>query len=129
MVSYGPPSGEKPLGPLPVIRDFLHRLDVAGTIDRFCPIRRDVAGLSHGQVIAALVANRLAFPTPLLHVESWARTWAVEETFGISPGLLDDDRVGRALDALAGQCEQVVGSVGAGAITAFGVEVSRMHWT
>ncbi len=127
-VSYGPPSVEKPLGPLPVIRDFLHRLDVAGTIDRLCPIRRDVADLSHGQIITALVANRLTSPTPLLHVESWARTWAVEETLGISPGLLNDDRVGRALDALAGQCEQVVGSVGAAAISAFGVDVSRMHW-
>lgn len=127
-VAYGPPSTEKPLGALPVIGEFLRRLDLAGTIDRLCPVRQDVAHVSHGQVIEALVANRLTSPTPLLHVEDWARGWAVEEMLGIRPELLNDDRVGRALDGFAEQCEQVVGSVGAAAIGEFGVEVAQMQW-
>ncbi|WP_232291925.1 DUF4277 domain-containing protein [Frankia sp. QA3] len=89
---------------------------------------REIGRVSHGQVIAVLVANRLTSPTPLLHVESWARQWAVEEMFDIAPDALNDDRVGRALDALAPVCEAGVGSVGAAAIAAFGVDVSRMHW-
>ena len=125
---YGPPSVEKPLGALPVVRDYLARLGVAGTIDRLAPIRDKVSRASHGEVIAALVANRLTSPTPLLHVETWAREWAVEEVFGIAPDVLNDDRVGRALDALAPVCEAVVGSVGAAAIAAFGLDVSRVHW-
>jgi transposase len=128
VMGYGPPSVEKPLGALPVVRDFLARLDVAATIDRLAPMRDKVGRISHGQVIAALVANRLTSPTPLLHVETWAREWAVEEMFDIPPDALNDDRVGRALDALAPVCEQVVGSVGAAAIGAFGIDVSRMHW-
>ncbi|WP_248819438.1 IS1634 family transposase, partial [Frankia sp. AgB32] len=127
-MDYGPPSVEKPLGALPVARDYLGRLDVAATIDRLAPIRDKVSRVSHGQVIAALVANRLTSPTPLLHVERWARDWAVEEMFDIPADALNDDRVGRALDALAPVCEEVVGSVGAAAIAAFGLEVSRMHW-
>lgn len=128
IAGYGPPSIEKPLGALPVVRDYLARLDLAGTIDRLAPMRADVGRVSHGQVIAALAANRLTSPTPLSHVASWAREWAVEEMFDIPPDALNDDRVGRALDALAPVCEQVVGSVGAAAIAAFGLDVSRIHW-
>jgi Domain of unknown function (DUF4277) len=96
-------------------------------VDRACPIR-DVATLTHGQVIEALVANRLTSPTPLRRVEDWAAAWAVEEVFGVPPEALNDDRVGRALDAIAPQLDQIVGSVGARAITAFGLEVARLHW-
>jgi transposase len=118
---------EKALGSLPVVRDFCRRLDVAGTIDRLCPVR-DVAHASHGQVIEALVANRLTSPTPLVHVERWAAEWAVPEALGLSPRSLNDDRVGRALDAIAPQLDAIVGSVGASAIASFGIDVSRLHW-
>jgi len=124
---YGPPSVEKTLGSLPVVAEFCRRLDVAGTIDRLCPVR-SVAKLTHGQVIEALVANRLTSPTPLLRVEDWAREWAVEEVFGAVPETLNDDRVGRALDGIAPQLDAIVGSIGAAAITGFGIDVSRLHW-
>ena len=118
---------EKLLGALPVVADFCQRLDLQGIVDRACPVRQ-VATLTHGQVICALVANRLTSPTPLWRVEEWARTWAVPEVFGIPPEALNDDRIGRALDAIAPELEQIVGSVGAQAIAAFGVEVARLHW-
>src|SRR5215207_9228110 len=124
---YGPPSVEKLLGALPVVASFCQRLDLQGIVDRACPVR-EVATLTHGQVICALVANRLTSPTPLWRVEDWARAWAVEETLGISPDALNDDRIGRALDAIAPKLEQLVGSVGARAIAAFGLEVARLHW-
>jgi transposase len=126
-LEYGPPSYEKSLGALPVVRDVLARLDLAGTVDRLCPVR-DLARVTHGQAVVALVANRLTSPSPLVHVEDWAREWAVEEMFGIPPDALNDDRVGRALDALADQAEAVVGSVGARAVAEFGLDVSRIHW-
>jgi transposase len=110
-----------------VVADFCQRLDLEGIVDRACPVR-DVATLTHGQVICALVANRLTSPTPLWRVEDWARAWAVAEVFGIAPEALNDDRIGRALDAIAPQLEQIVGSVGARAIAAFGVDSARLHW-
>jgi len=118
---------EKALGALPVVASLCRRLDLEGIVDRACPIRQ-VATLTHGQVICALVANRLTSPTPLWRVEDWARTWAVEEVLGIAPEALNDDRVGRALDAIAPKLNAIVGSVGAQAIAAFGVEVARLHW-
>jgi hypothetical protein len=118
---------EKALGALPVVADFCQRLDLAGIVDRACPVRQ-VATLTHGQVIEALVANRLTSPTPLWRVEDWARAWAVTEVFGIAPEALNDDRIGRALDAIAPKLEAIVGSVGVRAIAAFGVQVARLHW-
>lgn len=118
---------EKMLGSLPVVADYCRRLDLAGIIDRACPVR-DVAILTHGQVIEALVANRLTSPAPLQRVTDWARSWAVEEVLGVDPAALNDDRIARALDAIAPELERIVGSVGAQAIAAFGIEVSRLHW-
>lgn len=126
-VRFGPPSVEKSLGALPVVAAFCRRLDVAGTIDRLCPAR-DVAIATHGQVIEALVANRLTSPAPLVHVEDWARAFAVPEVFGVAADSLNDDRVGRALDAIAPHLDEIVGSVGARAIAEFGIDVSRLHW-
>ena len=124
---YGPPSLDRALGSLPVIASFLDQLDVAGIIDGLCPIR-DVALATHGQVIEAMIANRLTSPTPLVRVIDWARAWAVEHCFGIAPEVLNDDRLGRALDAIAPHLEQIAGTVGARAITRFGVDVSQIHW-
>jgi transposase len=124
---YVAASIEKTLGSLPVVADFSRRLDLAGIIDRACPIRA-LADLSHGQVIEALIANRLTSPAPLVRVTDWAREHAVEEVFGIDPALLNDDRIGRALDAIAPELDHIIGSVGTQAISVFGLDTSRLHW-
>jgi len=126
-IQYGPPSIDKALGALPVVAEFCRRLDIACIVDRACPVR-EVAILTHGQVIEVLVANRLTSPQPLVHVEGWARAWAVPEIFGIDASALNDDRIGRALDAVAPELEAIVGTVGAVAIAVFGIDVARLHW-
>jgi hypothetical protein len=124
---FGAGSVEKLLGALPVVAGFCSRLRIRDIVDGVCPVR-DLAGLTHGQVIEALVANRLTSPSPLVHVQRWARDWAVGEALGVEPGLLNDDRIGRALDAVAPHLDQIAGSVGVAAIEAFGIDVTRMHW-
>lgn len=121
------PVVERRLGALPASAEFLRRLDVAGIIDDLCPVR-DVAHLTHGQVIEVLVANRLSSPTSMVRVEGWARKWAVEEVFGAAPELLNDDRLVRALDAIAPHLEEITGSVGAQAIAEFGIDTTQIHW-
>ena len=115
------------LGALPVVAEFCRRLDIAGIVDRAVPVR-DIALLSHGEVIEALIANRLTSPTPLVHVEDWAAEWAVEEIFDLDASSLNDDRIGRALDAVAPALDGIVGSIGAQAIATFGLDVARLHW-
>lgn len=117
----------KQVGALPVIAHYLDRLGVAEIIDRACPVR-DVAHITHGQTIAALVANRLTSPRPLYHVQEWAQHWAVEEVLDIDPEHLNDDRLGRALDAIFPHLEAVKGSVSLAAIQAFGIEAAVFHW-
>jgi transposase len=118
---------EKQLGSLPVIADFCRRLDIAGIVDRACPIR-EVAYATRGQVIETLIANRLTSPKPMVNVNEWARKWAVEEVFAIDPDILNDDRLARALDALAPHVDQITGSVGAKAIEVFGIDITQIHW-
>jgi transposase len=121
------PSVEKALGSLPVVAAFAGRLRIRDVIDGLCPVD-DRSELTHGQVIEALVANRLTSPEPLVRVRDWASGYAVEEVFGLRPEQLNDDRVGRALDAIAPRVDSIAGSVGAAAIAVFGIDVSRMHW-
>jgi transposase len=121
------PSVEKALGSLPVVAAFASRLRIRDVVDGLCPVD-DRSELTHGQVIEALVANRLTSPEPLVRVPDWAVGYAVEEVFGLRPEQLNDDRVGRALDAIAPQVDSIAGSVGAAAIEVFGIDVSRMHW-
>ena len=118
---------EKRLGALPVVAEFGRRLRIAEIIDELCPVR-PVAWISHGEVIEALVANRLTAPAPMVRVQEWAAAMAVEEAYGIEPDLLNDDRIARALDAVAPQLDEITGGVGAAAITEFGVDVARLHW-
>lgn len=124
---YGPPGLDRALGSLPVIASFLDQLNVAGAIDELCPVR-DVALATHGQVIEAMIASRLTSPAPLARVVGWACAWAVGHCSGIAPEVLNDDRLGRALDAIAPHLDQIAGTIGARAITQFGVDVSRIHW-
>ena len=126
-VRYGPASTEQVLGALPVVAQVCRRLDIAGIIDRAAPVR-DIARVTHGQVILAMIANRLTSPTPMVHLVPWATQFAVEHTFAVPPEVLNDDRIGRALDALAPVLEQVTGSVGAAAIGSYGIDVSQLHW-
>jgi len=59
---------EKQLGSLPVIADFSRRLDIAGIVDRVCPMRDLFGSINHGQVVEALIANRLTSPKAMVAV-------------------------------------------------------------
>lgn len=75
------PSVEKALGSLPVVAAFSARLRVRDVIDGLCPVD-DRSKLTHGQVIEALVANRLTSPEPLVRVQDWAGGYASRKSSG-----------------------------------------------
>jgi Transposase DDE domain len=78
-------------------------------------------------VIAALVANRLCGPAPLYDVAGWASSAALAELFGVPAALLNDDRLGRALEALAPVAERVRGELALAAAARCGADLSRLH--
>ena len=122
-----PTPGRYVVGAMPLVVPVLERLDVAGIVDRACPMRGR-AHLTHGEVIAALVANRLTAPRPLYDVAGWANTYATNDWLGTPGALLNDDRLGRALDAMAGRIDEIASAVALAAIGAFGIDAARLHW-
>ncbi len=124
-----PPAGtRRHVGPLLLVRHYVDRLGLVGLIDDAVPMRGR-AMLTHGEVIAALVANRLCGPAPLYDVAGWASSAALAELFGVPAGLLNDDRLGRALEALAPVAERVRGQLALAAASRCGADLSRLHLT
>jgi len=122
-----PPAGtRRHVGPLLLVRHYVDRLGLVGLIDDAVPMRGR-AMLTHGEVIAALVANRLCGPAPLYDVAGWASSAALAELFGVPAGLLNDDRLGRALEALAPVAERVRGELALAAAGRCGADLSRLH--
>jgi hypothetical protein len=114
------------VGPLLLVERFLRELAVKETVDAGLP-RSARSILSVGEVVSALVASRLCSPSPLYDVAGWASGAAVHELLGIPPALLNDDRLGRALECFAVYSEHLRSRVAAGAIERFGVAAGRLH--
>jgi Domain of unknown function (DUF4277)/Transposase DDE domain len=114
------------VGALLLAWHFLQELDVAGVVDRALP-RSERSELSVGEVVCALVASRLCSPSPLYDIAGWASGAAVRELLGIPPALLNDDRLGRALESFAVYAESVRGLLAARAIDRFGIDSGRLH--
>lgn len=89
---------------------------------------RHVGGLSHGQVFEQLVLNRLDDPLPLLYLEDWAEMRGIRELYGIPPEKLNDDRIGRALDAVAPFIDDIEGAVVLAALSRFNVDPDQVLW-
>lgn len=114
------------VGPLLLVKHVLERLDLVRIIDRQRP-QRGRAELTTGEVVAALIANRLCAPSPLYDIAAWGSSTALQELLGVPGMLLNDDRLGRALEAFAPVAEAVRGAVALAGIDAFGTEAGRLH--
>ena len=122
-----PPVGaRRDVGPLLIVAHYLRRLGLVGVVDGAVPMRGRSL-LTHGEVVAALVANRLASPSPLYDVAGWASSAGLAEVLGIPAGLLNDDRLGRALEAMAPRAEDIRGRLLAEAVRSFEVDATRLH--
>ena len=122
-----PPVGtHREVGPLLLVAHYLRRLGLVSLVDEIAPVRGR-SWLTHGEVIAALVANRLCGPAPLYDIASWASAAAVAELFDVPAGLLNDDRLGRALDAIVPHAEDLRGRLLLRTIERFKVDASRLH--
>jgi hypothetical protein len=114
------------VGPLLLVEHFLRELNVKNTVDGALP-RSARSVLSVGEVVCALVASRLCSPSPLYDIAGWASGAAVHELLEIPPALLNDDRLGRALETFAVYAEDLRSRVAARAIERFGVTAGRLH--
>jgi transposase len=114
------------VGPLLLVQHVLERLGLVALVDRHVP-QRGRAELTTGEVVAALIANRLCAPAPLYDIAAWGSNAALHEVLGIPGMLLNDDRLGRALEAFAPVAESVRGAAALAAVEAFGTDAARLH--
>jgi transposase len=122
-----PPVGtRREVGPLLLVAHYLARLGLVELVEGAAPMRGRSL-LTHGEVIAALVANRLSAPAPLYDVSGWASQAAVAELLNVPAGLLNDDRLGRALEALHPVAEELRGRLLLRTLDRFDVDAARLH--
>lgn len=122
-----PPVGtRREVGALLLVTHYLRRLGLVDLVDAAAPMRGKSL-LTHGEVITALVANRLSAPAPLYDVAGWAGQAAIAELLNVPAGLLNDDRLGRALEAFCPVAEDLRGRLLLTTLDTFDVDASRLH--
>ena len=100
-------------GPLALIAPLLQRLDIAAIIDRHLPPDPQLH-FSHGRVLSLLLAARLCQPTALVNVATWAAASGADLLWDMPASSLNDDRLGRALDAFFTRRHAILAAVAAG---------------
>ena len=112
---------------LAILLPLLDKLDIAGIIDRHLPADPQ-AEFSHGAVLRILLAARLHQPTALVNLADWAAEHGVEYLCNLPAEKLNDDRLGRALDAFFEQRYSILASVTAEALRITGLDLKRAHF-
>jgi hypothetical protein len=114
-------------GPLALIAPLLQRLDIAAIIDRHLPPDPQLA-FSHGRVLSLLLAARLCQPTALINVPAWAEDTGADVLWDIPAACLNDDRLGRSLDAFFSQRHSILTAVAAQVISLADLSLDRLHF-
>ncbi len=114
-------------GPLALVQPLLARLELRHILDRLLP-HDPQREFTHGQVLAALVAARLCHPTALVNVENWADQVGYEFLSGVPADKLNDDRLGRALDAFFEVRHSALADVTVKVLEETGLTLDRLHF-
>jgi transposase len=126
---HGPALNDHTLdfGPLALILPLLQRLDIAHLIDQHLPPDPQLA-FSHGRVLSLLLAARLCQPTALINIPAWAQRTGADLLWDIPAESLNDDRLGRALDAFFNQRHSILTAVAAQALHLAELPRDRLHF-
>jgi transposase len=92
------------IGALPLIQRFFDRVELSQQLEHFVPARKlgRPAKLSTARTLCVMLSNLLISRVPLYAISRWA-AGHLPKPLGLTEGehvLLDDDRIGRALDQL-----------------------------
>jgi len=115
------------LGALAVIWPLLQRMQVARTIRRHLPADPQ-AEYDHGRVLTLLMAARLYSPVALVNVAKWAAKSGADILWDIPVEKLNDDRLGRSLDAFFTQRHSILAAVALHVSQEFGIPLSELHY-
>ena len=116
------------IGPLVLTTPCLRRLGLREIINRLCPVAEQ-ADFDHGVVAELVVQCRLTAPRALYDMPGWAAMYDIATLYRDVDDAkqLNDDRVGRLLDAIYPQRAMLWGEVVARAARAYALDLSRLH--
>ena len=119
----------KQIGALPIIDWFLQRLGLLDVLSEYL-ISRKNQKLSHAQAIGLFVRNILIEREPLYKLSEWAAAFdpSLVGLGGSAPSVLNDDRVGRSLDALFdADRASLMTRIVLKAVDEFAIDLSQLH--
>ena len=116
-------------GAFAVVLPILRKIGVASVIDLICPVAGQ-ALLSHGEAVEALILNILdsQLRDPLYKVDLWAEQQHLELIYGQPANCFNDDRLGRALDAIGEHISEIETAVVSVALQQFNIDARQIHW-
>jgi len=115
------------LGVLALVYPLLQRMRIAEIINRHLPADPQ-AEYDHGRILTLLMAARLYSPVALSNVADWANESGADIFWDIPPEKLNDDRLGRSLDAFFKQRHSILAAVALHVCQEFGIPLSELHY-
>src|SRR6266516_317909 len=119
------------VGATPLVRHFLHRLQLPQLLAQHLPaLPGRQPALPSAVTLGVLLSNLLLARQPLYAIPAWAARRAPEH-LGLEPGqaaLLNDDRIGRALDHLQrADRASLLTALVVRAVREFAIDLSEFH--
>ncbi len=115
------------VGTLAVIAPLLERMNVAQLIDQHLPADPQ-AEFSYGSVLSVLIAARMFSPLGLINVAKWAKNSGAELLWNIPAEKLNDDRLGKALDAFFTQRHSILASFALHVSQELRIPLAEVHY-
>ena len=116
------------IGPLVLTTPVFQRLDFRGVANRYCAIAEQ-ADMDHGLVAELVSQSRLSDPRALYDLTDWAERFAIPDLYSEVERVeqLNDDRIGRMLDAIYDQRAAIWDGLVANAARFYQVDLHRLH--
>jgi transposase len=115
------------IGTLALIAPLLERMNVAQIINQHLPADPQ-AEYDYGNILSVLIAARMFSPLGLVNVGNWAAESGAELLWNIPADKLNDDRLGKALDAFFTQRHSILASFALHVSQELGVPLSEVHY-
>jgi hypothetical protein len=114
-------------GALAVIWPLLERMQVVPILNQHLPADPQ-AEFDHGTVLSLLVAARLYSPVALVNVAQWAANSGADILWDMPLDKINDDRLGRSLDAFFTHRHSILASLALHVAREFNLSLKEIHY-
>jgi transposase len=114
-------------GALAVLWPLLERMQLVSILNQHLPADPQ-AEFDHGTVLSLLVAARLYSPVALVNVAQWAADSGADILWNMPRDKINDDRLGRSLDAFFDQRHSILASLALHVAREFKLSLTEVHY-